>query len=277
MVSNFSTDRNIYLQLSPFGSAAPQPLYKRGMSLHTEGNMPGKIHLRFTFGISTDVCSGFPFLVVARMQMWLKPGSMDKHIDSLSLGSRSMDRAKIYQEIFNSKTGRQVAALEWHRQQSYRDWGSSRVRSPLSQSPPVPWISQLAPPERADFPYSGVIVNVNIWELAWRLIPENHVWRCQHTINLTSKWSQKARRNHSFEGVCQEPAGTNWGVFQTVRLRPCWPASAWDARGSPPLGHSGALSAGQTAHTMGKLREASTSGITRQREALPVLSFPGKW
>lgn len=39
-----------------------------------------------------------------------------------------------------------------------------------------------------------------------------------------------------------------------------------------------ALSAGQTAHnTMSKLHEASISGITRQREALLVLSFPGKW
>lgn len=39
-----------------------------------------------------------------------------------------------------------------------------------------------------------------------------------------------------------------------------------------------ALSAGQAAHSpTGKLHEASTSGITRQREALPVLSFPGKW
>lgn len=91
----------------------------------------------------------------------------------------------------NSDAGRQAEALEWHRQQSYRDWGSSLGKSPLSHSPPVPWLSQVAPPERADFPYSDIIVNANTWELAWRLIPEKHVWRWQHMINLTSKWSQR--------------------------------------------------------------------------------------
>lgn len=61
--------------------------------------MLATIHLGFIFGISTDVCSDFPFLVKVRLKVRVKVGSMDKHIDILSLGSKSMDRAKKYQEI----------------------------------------------------------------------------------------------------------------------------------------------------------------------------------
>ena len=48
--------------------------------------------------------------------MWLKLVSMDKHIDILSFGSKSMGRAKNHQEIFNSKT-----EMQEDRQQLWND------------------------------------------------------------------------------------------------------------------------------------------------------------
>lgn len=126
-----------------------------------------KIHLGFTFGISTDVCSGFAFLVVARLKMWLKLGSMHKCIDILSLGSKSMDRTKKYQEIFNSKTQMQEDG-----QQLWNDTDNSHTGTEDLLQEDLHYLSLLQCHGSANLLHQRELTSLTLTQL-WMLMPES--------------------------------------------------------------------------------------------------------